>query len=221
MASRRVTFVAVSLLGAALLVLVPGPAPGYIHFPPPTLGALCDMAHDIYVLEVEKAGEDGGVAVFKVVKQLKGKRAMPSLRQVADESTDGAKVVRPWATKGKTAVLFSIYVYAADDRRDQSVGHVCIDEFWYSIAFDAKAGCWELTKAEPQLLTRYYGPAEKLRAAATDILDGKEVVVPCMAGGNKDDLAKRVAKVQRLRASLKLKDYDAKRDFVGWGADEK
>jgi hypothetical protein len=38
--------------------------------------------------------------------------------------------------------------------------------------------------------------------------------------GNKDDLALRRAKVQRVKASLKLQDYNPKRDFVGWGGED-
>ena len=70
------------------------------------------------------------------------------------------------------------------------------------------------------MLTRYCGAPDKLRDAVADIVGGKEVVVPCMVGGNMEDLARRRAKVHRVRASLKLKDFDARRDFVGWGADE-
>src|SRR5437868_8890779 len=41
-----------------------------------------------------------------------------------------------------------------------------------------------------------------------------------MADGNRDDLHLRRARVQRLRASLKLGDYNPKRDFVGWGGED-
>ncbi|HBI42730.1 MAG TPA: hypothetical protein DDY78_07720, partial [Planctomycetales bacterium] len=51
------------------------------------------------------------------------------------------------------------------------------------------------------------------------MLAGKEVVVPCMMDGNKDDLHLRRAKVERLKASLKL-DYNEKRDFVGLGGED-
>src|SRR5262249_51417432 len=37
---------------------------------------------------------------------------------------------------------------------------------------------------------------------------------------NMEDLKQRRAKVQRLRASLKLQDYNPKRDFVAWGSDD-
>jgi hypothetical protein len=41
-----------------------------------------------------------------------------------------------------------------------------------------------------------------------------------MVDGNKDDLHLVRGKIQRLRASLKLGNYDQKRDFVGWGGED-
>jgi hypothetical protein len=40
-----------------------------------------------------------------------------------------------------------------------------------------------------------------------------------MVDGDKNNLHLRKAKLQRLKASMKLLDYNAKRDFVGWGGD--
>ena len=78
---------------------------------------------------------------------------------------------------------------------------------------------WNLSHGEPFLLRSFAGNVEKLAAAVTDIVAGKEVVVPCMVDGNKDDLHLRRARIQRLKASLKL-DYNPKRDFVGWGGED-
>src|SRR5947209_2144716 len=41
-----------------------------------------------------------------------------------------------------------------------------------------------------------------------------------MIDGNKEDLHHRRAKIQRVKASLKLQDYNPKRDFVGWGGED-
>src|SRR5262249_47477033 len=60
---------------------------------------------------------------------------------------------------------------------------------------------------------------DKLIAAVTAITAGQEVVVPCMVDGNKETLKAAQAKIQRLKASLKL-DYNPKRDFVGWGGED-
>src|SRR5262249_46591879 len=53
-----------------------------------------------------------------------------------------------------------------------------------------------------------------------DMVQGKEVIIPCMVDGNKDDLHLRRAKIQRVKASLQLLDYNPKRDFVGWGGED-
>jgi hypothetical protein len=66
----------------------------------------------------------------------------------------------------------------------------------------------------------YSGKTARLADAVTAIVAGKEVVVPCMVDGNLANLQKRLAPRQRLRASLKLLDYNPKRDFVGPGGDE-
>src|SRR5260221_14217139 len=66
----------------------------------------------------------------------------------------------------------------------------------------------------------YSGRSDRLTDAVTAILAGKEAVVPCMVDGNLLDLQNRRAARQRLRAGLKLLDYNPKRDFVGPGGDE-
>src|SRR5260370_32441490 len=77
-----------------------------------------------------------------------------------------------------------------------------------------------MSQGEPFLLRSFSGQVDKLAAAVTDIVAGKEVVVSCMVDGNKDDLHLRRARIHRLRASLKLQDWNPKRDFVGWGGED-
>lgn len=207
------------LMMLAVLVVGHRPAAGYFDFPPPTLGALCHESHNIYVLRVEKVSPDNGVIVFKVAEQLKGKHPA-AVKLVVGEKVEGSKAVRDWAAEGKTAVLFTINGKDHDDGRELAYGHVCIDQAWYTVGNYSGLKCWSVTKMEPRLLPRYCGSPDKLRDAVAGILDGKEVVVPCLVDGKVEDLAKRATKVQRIRASLKLRDYDSKRDFVGWGAED-
>jgi hypothetical protein len=63
-------------------------------------------------------------------------------------------------------------------------------------------------------LQTYCGSADKLVDAVTDILDGKEVVVPCMVGKRDKELREFTGKLVRMKASLKLKDYDLKANTV-------
>src|SRR5207302_4063891 len=76
-----------------------------------------------------------------------------------------------------------------------------------------------MSHAEPFLLRTYHGDAEKLAAAVSAILAGREVVVPCLQDGSKEMLHQRKGKLQRLKASLKLQDYNPRRDFVALGGD--
>ena len=41
-----------------------------------------------------------------------------------------------------------------------------------------------------------------------------------MVDGDKEAIHKKTARIQRLKASLKIMDYNPKRDFVGWGGEE-
>ncbi len=41
-----------------------------------------------------------------------------------------------------------------------------------------------------------------------------------MVDGDKELHNKKTARIQRLKASLKLLDYNPKRDFVGWGGED-
>src|SRR5262249_24550035 len=66
----------------------------------------------------------------------------------------------------------------------------------------------------------YYGSVDKLIAAVKDMMANKEVIVSYLADGNKAELELCKGKIQRLRVSLKLLDYNPKRDFVGWGGED-
>jgi len=235
-----------SLAVACLFAAWPRPAAAYIDLAPPTLGVLCAISDDICVLQVEKTNVDKGVIVFKVVEVLKGKSEATSKHAIANSRfftrpryantskdkqvrtakslDDSAKIILDWAAKGKTAVLFNLRSPAVG--RPLTYGHVCIDNYWYRVmysdgSFVQEDGFWHLFEENSTtLLTRYCGSPAKLKDAVSAILKNKEVVVPCMVNDNKEDLQRRTAKIQRLRASLSLKDYNPKRDFVGWGAEE-
>ena len=77
-----------------------------------------------------------------------------------------------------------------------------------------------MTHAEPYFLRSFAGRPEKLATAVSAMVAGQDVIVPCMVDGDKNALQSGTARIQRLRASLKLQDYDARRDFVGWGGED-
>jgi hypothetical protein len=76
-----------------------------------------------------------------------------------------------------------------------------------------------MSHAEPFLMRSYYGDVDKLVAAIGAMLQGQEVVIPCMADGNKELLHNRKGKIQLMKASLKKQDYNLKRDFVAFGSE--
>ena len=77
-----------------------------------------------------------------------------------------------------------------------------------------------MSHGEPFLLRSYAGKPEKLAAFVAAMLAGQEVVVPCMVDDKNAILHTRAGKIQRLKASLKIQDYNPKRDFVGWGDED-
>jgi hypothetical protein len=70
-----------------------------------------------------------------------------------------------------------------------------------------------MSHPEPVLLKVYSGKAEELVTAVEAVADGKEVVIPCMVGEHKE-LQLRQGKIEYMRASLKLLDYNLNRDRV-------
>src|SRR5262249_42383791 len=116
-----------------------------------------------------------------------------------------------WAETDRTVVLFALESY--------KWGHTYIDGLWYANN-TADWQWWNVSHAEPLLARMYCGKSDRLANLLPSLYAGKEVVVPGMADGNVEDLRQRRARVQRLRASLKLGDYNPKRDLVGPGGDD-
>jgi hypothetical protein len=213
MKNESVRLVLASLTAACVLAACPRPVAAYIKVEPLTLGNLCSQSQHIYVLKVEKVDAEKGVILFQTVEQLKGKPDNTAAKHVIGPKVEGAKIILDWAVEGKTAVIF------CNVEKGYGRGHAYIDGYWYWMTYEGKY--WTAGAGEPAWLSRYCGTADKLRDPLAKILRGDEVVVPCMVNDDKKDLEQRRAKVQRVRASLKILDYDAKRDFVGWGAEEK
>jgi hypothetical protein len=77
-----------------------------------------------------------------------------------------------------------------------------------------------MSHGEPFMLRSYAGKVDKLPGIIADMIANKEVIVPCMVDGDKEAIHKKLAKIQRVKASLKIQDYNPKRDFVGWGGED-
>src|SRR5205823_5188275 len=158
--------------------------------------------------EVEKLDREKGIIIWKKLKDYKGKwPGTEHIKHVFPPGQPAWSPVLQWADVGRKTVIFALESY--------KWSHTYVDGIWYmSSTTDWQQ--WNVSHFEPIQLRTYCGRTEKLQAATAAILAGKEVVVPCMMDGTPLELAQRKTKVQRLRASLKLLNYDAKRDFVNF-----
>ncbi len=163
------------------------------------------------VLRVEAVDRQKNLIVYSKVRDLKGQWNQPTIKHnigtTGFHPREWQNAIQ-WAEVGKIAVFF----------HNGQASETCLGTYWYQCY--PGGDWWNHSHGEPFLLRSFSGNIDKLIAAVVDILAGKEVVVPCMVDGNKDDLHMRRARIQRCRASLKLQDYNPKRDFVGWGGED-
>lgn len=196
-------------LVSVLIVCLSRSALAYVEAPH-SLGQVINLSTNIMVLRVEQVDRTKNLIIYRKVRDLKGKHSSDIVRHNIGRGGFNPRewqYTMQWAEVGKTAVFF----------HNGGASETCIGTYWYQ-AYRG-GDWWSLSHGEPFLLRSYAGKVEKLAAAVTDILAGREVVVPCMVDGNKDDLHLRRARIQRVKASLKL-DYNPKRDFVGWGGED-
>ncbi|HUT34970.1 MAG TPA: VCBS repeat-containing protein [Planctomycetota bacterium] len=206
----RITRRASRAIGLALaLLLVPAAAFAYIEAPF-SLGKLIADSTNVLVVRVEQVDKKKNLIVYRKVRDVKGTHPGDVIRHNIGRGGFHPREwqnVMAWAEVGQQATFF----------HNGGAGEMCIQNYWYQVY----AGeWWSLSHAEPYLLRSYAGKPEKLASIVAAMLAGQEVVVPCMVDGDKNALQLRTAKIQRMKASLKLQDYNPQRDFVGWGGEE-
>ena len=78
-------------------------------------------------------------------------------------------------------------------------------------------GNWDGGRCDDQRIIpqKFCGSPARLGAVVAECLAGGEAVVPCFVKDAQDQPT-----IQRLRTSVKLLDYNPKRDFVGYGGDD-
>jgi hypothetical protein len=172
---------------------------------------MCSWSTHVVIVRVERFDRDKGVLIFRKVQDVKGKWPAQVIKQRFPPALVQQLRIMDWAEPNRTTVVFALESY--------KWCHTYIDGAWYA----ANTGDWQwwnVNHAEPLLLRWYSGRASRLVDSARAILAGKEVIVPCMDSSNPEELRLGKARKQRLRASLKLLDYNLKRDFAGWGGDD-
>ncbi len=165
----------------------------------------------ICVMQVTEVNKEKNLIIYKKLRDLKGKHNQEVIRH-----NIGNAGLRPneWkdiinlAEVGQIAIFF----------HNGSASETYLVKNWYQAY--PRGDWWDMSHAEPFLLRSFSGKATKLIEAVEILQQGKETIVPCMVDGNKEDLHFRRAKIQRMRVSLKLADYNPKRDFAGWGGED-
>jgi hypothetical protein len=197
-------------LAFAAVLLAAGAAHAYIEAPY-ALGRVVREATNILLVKVEKVDTQRNLIIYRKVSDIKGKHPTD---QIKHNIGRGGFNPREWqdimayVQPGKLAVIF----------HNGSASETVIENYWYQTY--PGGDWWNLVHGEPYLLRTYCGKPENLVPLVQAMIAGQEVVVPCMMDGDKNALALRSAKMQRLKASLKLQDYDQKRDFAGWAPDQ-
>jgi len=202
--------VALVALALALALVHTRRAHGYIEVPY-TLGKLVNDSTTIVYMRVEKVDREKNTITYRKIEDIKGKHPTDEIKHNIAKSGFHPREwqnIMAWAEVGKTAVFM----------HNNSASETCIDMYWYQCYPGGE--WWNMWHAEPFLLRSFAGKPDKLAAAIKQMLAGQEVVVPCMVDGDKNAIALRTAKVQRIKASLTLQDYNTARDFVGWGGEE-
>jgi hypothetical protein len=176
---------------------------------PHSLGKIVASSTTIVMVRVKAVDREKNTIIYTKVRDIRGTFEGEIKHVIGQRGFHPRewKTVMAWARVGKQALFFT----------NGGHGEMCIDNYWYQAGFK---GWSTMTHAEPYFLRAFAGRPAKLATYVTAMLAGQEVIVPCLVDGDKMAIQTRTAKVQRLRASLKIGDYDQKRDFVGWGAEE-
>ena len=198
------------LFAARVVLTLVGRAPAYVEAPM-SLGAIVQQSVIICSMVVTKVDKQNNLIIFQKTADIKGKHPQEVIKH-----NIGRGGLRPgewqeimnWAEVGKPAIFC----------HNGSASETYIGVTWYQAYPNGE--WWGMSHGEPFLLRSYAGKIDKFPAAVTQMLAGQEVIVPCMVDGDKEAIHKKTAKIQRLKASLKLQDYNPKRDFAGWGGED-
>jgi len=198
------------LLALCSALLISSPVYAYVEIPY-TLGRLITESTHVMLVRVEKVEKGKNLIIYRKVKDIKGQHPTDVIRHnigQAGFSPREWQTIMSWAEVGKTAVFM----------HNGGASETCIDGYWYQAY--ANGEWWGMSHAEPYMNRSFYGKPDKLAALVQALIAGQEVVTTCMVDGDKNALQLGTAKVQRLKASLKIQDYNPQRDFVGWGGNE-
>jgi hypothetical protein len=214
------------LSGLAVMAVLQFSAPpgrAYVTALPPTFGKLCDVSTHVVVIRLEKIEktEEATVLTYRKVRDLKGKwpsetfrqKMFPSLWKVGLGKAQGTRPPIGDALLKRIKVGMETVQLA---REKSGWSHTYLDGMWYISTTDDKKFAerpdWLVSADLPLMLTVFSGKRDQLIPAATQVLAGKEAVVPCLEPSSQEKLRARQSKLRYLRVSLKRLDYNPKRD---------
>jgi len=199
-----------SALVAIAVLAIPSAGRAYVEAPL-SLGAVIQQSTHIVLMTVTKVDKANNLIIYQKVADIKGKYPTDVIKHNIGRGGLRAgewQEIMNWAEPGKTAVFC----------HNGSASETFIGVTWYQAYPGGE--WWNMSHGEPFLLRSFAGKPDKLASVCREILDNKEVIASCMLDGDKEALHSKKAKIQRLKASLKIQDYNPKRDFVGWGAED-
>ena len=210
MAHRFPRRASVALAVLALTLTLPQRASAYVEIPM-SLGDIVRQSTHIVQMQVTKVDREKNLVIFTKLQDIKGKHPQNEIKH-----NIGKGGLRPgeweeimkWAEVGKQATFF----------HNGGSSETYFGTSWYQAY--PQGEWWGMSHGEPFLLRSYAGKVDKLPSLLADMLAEKEIIVPCMVDGDKEAIHKKTARIQRMKASLKLIDYNPKRDFVGWGGED-
>ena len=197
-----------AITASLLLLCLSQLASGYVEATY-ALGKVISESTNVMLMVVESVDKQKNTIVYKKVRDLKGTHPGDTIKHNIAQAGFAPREwqnVMAWAEPGKTAVFF----------HNGGAGETCIDNYWYQTP--AGGEWWNMSHAEPFFLRTFAGKPDKLAVAIAAMLAGQEVVLPCMVDGDKNAIHMRTAKMQRMKASMKIQDYNAQRDFVDFGS---
>ncbi len=194
----------------AIALFAPRPASAYVEAPM-SLGSVLAQSTNVCLMTVTKVDKTQNLIIFQKTLDVKGKHPQDTIKHNIGRGGLRAgewEEIMKWAEVGKQAVFF----------HNGGASETYIGTTWYQAY--PQGEWWGMSHGEPFMLRSYAGKVDKLPGIISEMVANKEVIVPCMVDGDKEAIHKKVAKIQRVKASLKIQDYNPKRDFVGWGGED-
>src|SRR5438552_2661636 len=166
---RRTQLAAVVAAAAVVFSFPPQRASAYVEVPM-TLGDVIKQSTTICLMQVTKVDREKNLIVYQKLQDIKGKHPQNEIKH-----NIGRGGLRPgeweeimkWAEVGKQAVFF----------HNGGASETYFGVSWYQAY--PQGDWWGMSHGEPYLLRSYAGKVDKLPSFVAEIMENKEVIVPC------------------------------------------